>query len=126
MQVGEVIICSPKDFKAHLVMTNCEGLDFGGFVWPYNILTRIQQRLKGEETLWELVQNKRDMASLKISEDEARTVYTFYIVLPGLIGGKVSTKSDIGPLLDYTKWYNKSLHTGLGYDIKHLLNTVRG
>ena len=32
MQVGEVIICSPKDFKAHLVMTNCEGLDFGGFV----------------------------------------------------------------------------------------------
>ena len=51
LQVGGVIISSPQDPKAHLGATNCERVYFGGFVWPYNILTRIKQRLKGEETL---------------------------------------------------------------------------
>ena len=32
MQVGEVIIRSPQDLKAYLVATNCEGVDFGGFL----------------------------------------------------------------------------------------------
>ena len=34
LQVGKVIIRSPQDLKAHLVATNSEGLDFGGFVCP--------------------------------------------------------------------------------------------
>ena len=34
LQVGEVIIISPKDLKAHLVATDGEGVDFGGFVCP--------------------------------------------------------------------------------------------
>ena len=29
MQVGEVIICSPKDLKAYLVANDGEGVDFG-------------------------------------------------------------------------------------------------
>ena len=48
LRVCEVIIRSPQDLKANLVANNCEGVDFGGFVCPYNILIRIQQRLKGE------------------------------------------------------------------------------
>ena len=32
LQVGEVIICSPQYLKAHLVMTDGEEVDFGGFV----------------------------------------------------------------------------------------------
>ena len=66
----EFIIRSPQEIQAHLVATNCEGVDFGGFVWPYNILTRIQQRLKGEETFAELVKHKKDLAILNVSEDE--------------------------------------------------------
>ena len=51
LRAGEVIIPSSKDLKAHLVATNCEGVDFGGLVRPYNIPTRIKQRLKVKETL---------------------------------------------------------------------------
>ena len=46
--VGEVIARFPQDLKSHLVVTNGEGVYFGVFVFPYNILTRIQQRLKGK------------------------------------------------------------------------------
>ena len=34
LQFGEVIIRSPQDLKAHLVTTNSEGVDFGGFFCP--------------------------------------------------------------------------------------------
>ena len=97
LRVGEVIIRSTQDLKAHLVATNCEGVDFGCFVCPYNILIRIKQRLKGEETLAEVVKQKKDLASLNIYEDEAITVYTLSIFALGLFGCKRSTKSDIGP-----------------------------
>ena len=59
IQVSEVIICSPQDFKAHMVATDGKGVCFGGFVFPYHILTRMQQRLKGEETLAEVVTHKK-------------------------------------------------------------------
>ena len=103
LQVGEVIIRSPQDLKSHLVMTNGEGVDLGGFVCPYNILTRIQQRMKGEETLAEVVKHNKYVSILNTSEDEAITVYTFYIVSLGLFGGNRSTNSDIGPLPYYAK-----------------------
>ena len=75
----------------------------GGFVYPYNILTRIQQRLKVEETLVEVVKHKKYLAIPNIYEDEAITVYTLSIVTPGLFGGKLSTMSDIRTFPDYTK-----------------------
>ena len=83
LRVGEVIIRSPQDLMAHLVATNCEGVDFGGLVCPYNILTRIQQRLKGEETLAEVVKHKKNLAILNIYDGEAIKLYTFFIVAPG-------------------------------------------
>ena len=66
MQVGEVIICYPQYLKAHLFTTDGEGVYFRGFVWPYNILTRIQQRMKGEETLAEVFKHKKYLASLNM------------------------------------------------------------
>ena len=39
--VGEFIICSPQDIKARLGKPDDEGVDFGAFVCPYNILTHI-------------------------------------------------------------------------------------
>ena len=75
-------------------------MDFGGFVWPYNIISRIQQRLKGEETLAEVVKHNEYLENINISEYEAIIVYTFSIVVPGLFGVKHSIKSDIGPLPD--------------------------
>ena len=92
-------------------------MNFGGFACPYNILTHIKQRLKSEETLAEVFKNKKYLAILNISEDEAITVYTFYIVSPGLFEGKRSTKSEIGTLPDYTKRRKKSLQMGLVYEI---------
>ena len=66
LRVGDVIIRSPQGLKEHLVVTNCEGVDFGGFVFPYNILTRIQQRLEDEETLAEVVKHKKDLENLNM------------------------------------------------------------
>ena len=57
-----------------------------------------------------------------MSEDEAITFYTLFIVQPGLSWGKRSTKSDIGILPDYTKWRNKYLQTVLGYNIDKMLD----
>ena len=71
--VGEVIIWSTQDLKAHLVGNKCEKGYFWGFVFPYNILTCIQYRLKGEETLEEGVKHKKQFSSLKISKYEAIT-----------------------------------------------------
>ena len=59
-----------------------------------------------------------------MSEDEAITVYSFFIVAQGLFGGKCSTKPDIRPLPDYTKWNKKSLQKGLGYNIKNMLDPI--
>ena len=84
------------------------------FICPYNILTRIQQRLKGEETLAEVVKCKKYFVIINMSEDEAITVYTFYIFNPGLFWGKRSTKSDIRTFPDYAKCPNNSLQIGLG------------
>ena len=84
--VGEVIARFPQDLKSHLVVTNGEGVYFGVFVFPYNILTRTQQRLKGEETLEELFKQNKYLASLNMSEDGAITVYTFSIVIPSFLG----------------------------------------
>ena len=124
LQVGEIIIRSPQDLKAHLVAADGEGVDFGGFVCHYNILTHIQQRLKVEETLSEVFKHNKYLEILNMSEDEAITVYTFSIFTPGLFGVKRSTKSEIRPLPDYAKWHNKSLQTGLGFDIDKMLDPV--
>ena len=74
MRVDEVIILSLQDLKAHMVATNCEGVGFGSFFYPYNILTRIQQILKRKDTFAEVVKRKKDLSSLKVSEDESITV----------------------------------------------------
>ena len=124
LQVGEIIIGSNPVLKAHLVATNGEEVYFGGSVFPYNIITRIQQNLKSEYTLADLVKHKNYLESLNMSEYEAITVYTFSIVDPGLFGGKRSTNSYIRPLTDYAKWRNKSLYTGLGYNIEKILDPV--
>ena len=100
LRVGEVIIHSPQHLKANLIATNCEGVDFGGLLCPYNIPTFIQQRLKGEDTLEEVFKHKKYLETLKISEDASIKVYTLSIVSPGLFGVKHSTKSYIGPLPD--------------------------
>ena len=34
LQVSEVIVRSPQYLKTHLVATNNEGVDFGGFIYP--------------------------------------------------------------------------------------------
>ena len=88
LQVGEVIFCSHQDLKAHMVATNCEGVYFGGFVCPYNILTRIQQRLNGKETLSEVFNHNKGLAGLNMSEYEAITVYTLFIASPVFLGVK--------------------------------------
>ena len=59
-----------------------------------------------------------------MSENETITLYTFSIFTPGLFGGKRSTKPDIVPLPDYAKWRNKSLQTGIGYNINKSLEPV--
>ena len=68
-------------------MANLGEVYLGGFVWTYNILTRINQIMKGEETLTEVDKHKKDLARLNMYEDEAITVYTFSIVALGFFWG---------------------------------------
>ena len=72
----------------------------------------------------EVMKNKKDLESLKMSEDESITVYTLSVVVPSLFGGKRTTKSDIAYLPTYGNWRDKSLHTGLVYDLKKMLDPI--
>ena len=80
----------------------------------YNILTKIHQLIKGEDTMAEVMKHKKDLVSLKMSEDEAVTVYTFSVVVPSLLGGKRTTNSNIVYLPTYVNWRDNSLQTVLG------------
>ena len=51
LAAGEMIFCPNEDLEAHLVSVQGETSDFGGLVCIYNTLTRIHQRIKGEETM---------------------------------------------------------------------------
>ena len=70
------------------------------------------------------MKHKKYLAILKMSEDEAITIYTFSVVVPILSGGKITTKSEITYLPTYGKWRAKSLQTGLGYDLEKMLDTM--
>ena len=93
-----------------MVAVRGEASNFGGLVCVNNILTRINQCIKGEEKMSEVVKHKKYLARLKILEDESITVYTFLVVVP-----KRTTKSVIAYLHTYGKWRDNSLQTGLGY-----------
>ena len=88
LDVGETIVRSPEELKEHLVSFQGEASDFGGLVCVYNILTRIHQLIKGEKTMEEVMKNKKDLARLKILEDEAITVYIFSIMVSRIFGGR--------------------------------------
>ena len=60
-----------------MVELKVEASNYGGLVCVYNILTRIYQRIKGEETISEVTKHKRDLEILNMLEDEAITIYTF-------------------------------------------------
>ena len=83
--------------------------NFGGIVCVYKILTRIHQHTKREETMAKFMKHKKDLASLKMSEDEAIAVYTLLEVAPRLFGGKRTTKLDIAYLPTNGKWRDKIL-----------------
>ena len=70
------------------------------------------------------MKHKKYLTSLKMSEDEEITVYTFLVVVPSLFGGKRTTKSDISYLTTYGKCRHKSFQTGLGYDLEKMLDIM--
>ena len=47
ISIGEVIVYSPEELKAHMIVVQGEASNFGGFVCVHKILTRIHQRIKG-------------------------------------------------------------------------------
>ena len=84
----------------------------------------IHQRIKGEDTVAEVMKHKKGLVSLKMSEDEANTVYNFSLVVPILLGGKITTKSEITYLSTYGKCIDTILQTVLGYDLEKMLDPV--
>ena len=69
-------------------------------------------------------ETQKYLAGLNMSEDEAINVYTFLVVFSRLFGGKRTTKLDIAYFPTYGKWRDKSLQTGLGYDLEKMLYPV--
>ena len=78
-----------------MVAVQGEVSDFRGFVCVYNILMLIHQRIKGEQTIKEVMKYKKDLARMNMSEDEEITVYTFQVVFPSLFDKNSRTKSGI-------------------------------
>ena len=74
----------------------------------------------------EVMKQKNYPAGMNMLEDEAITIYTLSVVVPSLVGGKRTTKSDIAYLPTYGKWRNKSLQKGLGYDLEKMLDPIHG
>ena len=64
----------------------------------------------------EVMKHKKDLASLKMSEDKEITVYTFSVVVP--------SRLDIAYLPTYGKWRYNSLQTGSGYELEKMLDPV--
>ena len=51
----------------------------------------------------EVMKQKNYPAGMNMLEDEAITIYTLSVVVPSLVGGKRTTKSDIAYLPTYGK-----------------------
>ena len=115
LAVGEMIVRSPEDLKTHIVAVQGEASDFRGLIFVYNILTRIQKRIKGEYKMAEVMKQKKYVASLNMLEYEAITLYTLSLVVVSLFGGKGKNKSEVYYLPTYEKWRDKNVQTGLGY-----------
>ena len=107
-----------------MVRVQGKARNFREFVCLYNIFTRIQQCTKREETMSEFMKHKKDLVILKISKDEAITVYTLSVVVPSIFGDKITTTSDIYHLPTYGKWIEKSLQRGFRYDLEKMLDPV--
>ena len=59
LAIGEMIVHSTEDLKAHMVEVQGEAINLGVLFSVYNILTRIQQHIKGEETMAEVMKHNK-------------------------------------------------------------------
>ena len=89
LAIGELIVRSFKKLKSPMAEFQGESSNFVGFVYVYYILTRIHQCINGEETIVGVMKHKKDLATLKILEDESITIYTFSVEVPSHFGGNV-------------------------------------
>ena len=71
-----------------------------------------------------VMKHKKDLASLKMLEDEAITFYAFSVVVSSIFEGKKKTNSYIAYLQIYVKWMDNTLQTGLGCDLEKMLDPI--
>ena len=116
---------SATDIRTYLKDNNLLNIDFGGFLCPYSVLVRVKEHMDGIGSLGDVVKRKKDIKGLKISEPEARVIYSHTSMLPCLFTGDPSDKSEIGTLPKYSKWRHKSTQTGLAYSIEKFLPSVQ-
>ena len=67
LAIGGVVFRSPEDLKAHMVEIKGEANDFGGLVCVYSVFTRINQRIKGEERMAEVMTHNKYLARINMS-----------------------------------------------------------
>ena len=116
---------SATDVRTYLKDHNLLNIDFGGFLCPYSVLVRVKEHMDGLGSLGDVVKRKKDIKGLKLSEPEARVIYSHASMLPCLFTGDPTDKSEIGTLPKYSKWRNKSNQTGLAYSIEKFLPSVQ-
>ena len=62
---------------------------------------------------------------MNISEDEAISIFSHSSVLPPILGGNKTSKSEIGTLPSYEKWREKKTQSGLAFEIEKFLPLVQ-
>ena len=120
-----MLLRSSVDVLAFLQTIGALDLDFGGFADVYNYFLRIHAKCVGEGDLERVVKLKKDVQSLKISENEAFAIHTHSSILPAIFSsGKATEKSEIGPLQTFKAWRIKGTQFGMAYNIEKYLPLV--
>ncbi len=123
--IGGTVIRSAADMQAYLKSIGATGIDYGGVCDVYNILIRISAGITGAGSLSDYTKRQKDASSIGQSEDETVVNYSFQDTAPPLFAGVKSDKSEIEGIVKPEDWKNKSLMSGIGYEIERRVQGVR-
>ncbi len=123
--LGGTVVRSAADMQAYLKSIGATGIDYGGFCDVYNILIRVSAGITGAGSLSNYTKRQKDASSIGQSEDETVVNYSFQDTAPPIFAGAKSDKSEIEGIVKPEDWKNKSMMSGVGFEIERRVQGVR-